>query len=329
VSSTTHIVDRQEAGRTLSAVVKQWTQRSWSQVRAEITAGRIWVNGQACTDIAQRLRFRDVIATAPAHSKKHGRRRSAQAAFSKRRPAPVANEVAIVYLDDDVIVVDKPSGLTTMRHETERAEFGARGRRFLPATLADQLRRLLPGEIRAVHRIDRDTSGLVVFARNAASARHLGRQFREHSVKRSYLAWVRGKPVEGRLESYLVADRGDGRRGSSPDRTGKRAVTHVRVVESLGVGALVECHLETGRTHQIRIHLGEAGAPLAGERIYDRPLHGAPLPDPSGSPRLALHSASMGFVHPRSGTWMEWRSDLPTDLQALIRRFRNRNGRDA
>jgi 23S rRNA pseudouridine1911/1915/1917 synthase len=328
VSSTTHIVDRKEAGRTLSAVVKQWTQRSWSQVRAEITSGRIWVNGQACTDIAQRLRFRDVIAKAPVDLKKHSHLRTPKAAIGKRKPSREANEVDIVHLDEDVIVVDKPSGITTMRHESESAEFGERGRRFLPTTLADQLRRLLPGEIRAVHRIDRDTSGLVVFARNAASAQHLGQQFRDHSLKRIYLAWVRGKPVEGRIESHLIADRGDGRRGSSPDRTGKRAVTHVRLVESLGETALVECRLDTGRTHQIRIHLGEAGTPLAGERIYDRPLHGAPLPDPSGSPRLALHSALMGFVHPRLGTWMEWRSDLPPDLQARIRRIRARNVRE-
>jgi 23S rRNA pseudouridine1911/1915/1917 synthase len=99
-------------------------------------------------------------------------------------------------------------------------------------------------------------------------------------------------------------------------------VTHVRVLEDLGACALVECRLETGRTHQVRIHLGEAGAPLAGERVYDRPPHGAPIPDPSGSPRVALHAALLGFTHPVTGEWREWESPLPEDLAAVVRRLK-------
>ena len=99
-------------------------------------------------------------------------------------------------------------------------------------------------------------------------------------------------------------------------------MTHVRVVEELGPCCLVECRLETGRTHQVRIHLGEAGAPLAGERLYDRPVNGPPAPDPSGSPRVALHAAYLGFTHPQSGDRVEWESPLPEDLQAVVRRLR-------
>src|SRR5262249_53342054 len=216
------------------------------------------------------------------------------------------------------------------RHASEAAEFGPRGRRFLPPTLADLLPPLVPGggPVRAVHRIDRDTSGLVVFARTPEAEANLGRQFRAHSVARRYLAVTRGRPPEGRIESWLVRDRGDGRRGSGPPGTGQRAGTHVRVLEELGPGCLGECRLETGRTHQVRIHLGEAVAPLAGERVYDRPPQGAPVPDPSGAPRVALHAATLGFTHPTTGAWLEWESPLPEDLQAVVRRLRPGSGWD-
>jgi 23S rRNA pseudouridine1911/1915/1917 synthase len=257
--------------------------------------------------------------------------------MANRRP----NEPVIRYSDAQVVVVDKPPGLTTMRHPNEAAEFGARAQRFLPATLADLLPALLtknrPSDgkrprggsprlfIRAVHRLDKDTSGLVVFARTPDAERHLGRQFRAHSIERRYLAIVRGRAKTGRIESYLVPDRGDGRRGrTSQPSAGKRAVTHVRVLEELGDFSLVECRLETGRTHQVRIHLGENGTPLCGERVYDRPIHGRPLPDASGAPRLALHAASLGFDHPATGKRMTWDSALPEDLARLVARLRER-----
>jgi 23S rRNA pseudouridine1911/1915/1917 synthase len=225
--------------------------------------------------------------------------------------------------------VDKPPGLTTMRHAEEAAEFGARARRYLPATLADLLPGLLAraGErataVRAVHRLDKETSGLVVFARTVEAERHLGRQFRAHSTDRLYLALVRGRAQEGRIESWLVRDRGDGRRGSSPKPgEGQRAVTHVRIVEDLGAYALVECRLETGRTHQVRIHLGEAGTPLCGERVYDRPPHGKPWPDGSRAQRVMLHAATLGFDHPATGKRLHFTSPLPKDMAELLRKLR-------
>ncbi|HEY1380617.1 MAG TPA: RluA family pseudouridine synthase, partial [Gemmataceae bacterium] len=245
---------------------------------------------------------------------------------TRRLTPPVRRDAGPVlrHVDSAVVVVDKPPGVTTHRSATEAAEFGSRGKRFLPSTLADRLPSLLPdgGPVRAVHRIDRDTSGLVVFARTPEAEAALGRQFRAHTVGRRYLAITRGRPAEGRIESWLVRDRGDGRRGSGPPGEGQRAVTHVRVLEDLGPCSLVECRLETGRTHQVRIHLGEAGVPLAGERVYDRPMTGPPAQDPSGSPRVALHAAYLGFTHPTSGEWVEWESPLPDDLQAVVRRLR-------
>jgi 23S rRNA pseudouridine1911/1915/1917 synthase len=237
----------------------------------------------------------------------------------------------IRYADKHLVVVDKPAGLTTMRHAEEAAEFGPRGKRFLPPTLADLLPGLLarrsPRErtsVRAVHRLDKDTSGLVVFARTVEAERHLGRQFRAHSIERVYCAVVRGHAKDARIESRLVRDRGDGRRGSSTSPgQGQRAITHVRVMEKLGDFTLVECRLETGRTHQVRIHLGEVGTPLCGERIYDRPLHGKPLPDGSSMKRVALHATVLGFDHPATGERMRWTSNLPRDMADFIERLRS------
>ena len=103
---------------------------------------------------------------------------------------------------------------------------------------------------------------------------------------------------------------------------GGQPVTHVRIVENLGDFTLVECRLETGRTHQVRIHLGEAGTPLCGERVYDRPLHGPPMSDGSGARATALHAATLGFDHPATGAHIRWTAPLPCDMQDLLQKLR-------
>ena len=119
------------------------------------------------------------------------------------------------------------------------------------------------------------------------------------------------------IRSRLVRDRGDGRRGSTtfPDQ-GKEAVTHIGPVERLAGYTLVACRLETGRTHQIRIHLAELGHPVCGEKVY------GPRTDASGAPRLALHAAELGFVHPTTGEALRWEMPLPPDLATFVERLR-------
>ena len=125
------------------------------------------------------------------------------------------------------------------------------------------------------------------------------------------------------IESRLVRDRGDGRRGSTDlAGAGKLAVTHVRPIERLGDYTLIECRLETGRTHQIRIHLSEAGHPLCGEKVYAQPLFRAGTPDQSGAPRLALAAVELGFVHPVTGEPMHFETPLPADLAEFVERLR-------
>jgi 23S rRNA pseudouridine1911/1915/1917 synthase len=353
------VVDRREAGKTLAAVLRARYGLTWSQAKRLVEKKHVKVGGQVESDVARRLKPGRRVDIAPGtvegvgregvkgrkgEGAKSGSRETKhpvppkRATSSKDKPAqrpftpsplhPFAP--SLVYENESLVVVNKPAGLTTMRHREEAAEFGERARKFLPKTLADMIPALLgtPGRPAiAVHRIDRDTSGLVVFARTRSAAEHLARQFRKHTVERRYLALTRGVPPAGRIESVLVRDRGDGRRGTThksnpPD--GKRAVTHVKVLEVLGEFALVECRLGTGRTHQVRIHLGEAGAPLCGEKVYDRPVNGKPPPDGSGAARPMLHAARLGFVHPDSGEALSWEVPLPEDFAQLLARLRER-----
>jgi 23S rRNA pseudouridine1911/1915/1917 synthase len=179
--------------------------------------------------------------------------------------------------------------------------------------------------LRIVQRLDKETSGLVVFARTVTAERGLGRQFHAHTVIRRYLAVVPGTVTAQRIATRLVRDRGDRRRGSTTQvGVGKEAVTHVEVIERLPGYTLVGCRLETGRTHQIRIHLAELGHPVCGEKVYNRQLGREPLPDMSGVARLALHAAELGLVHPVTGDAMHWTMPLPADLTAWLEQLRGR-----
>ena len=319
----TFVVGHRDADQTVAAFLRTRLDLPWSKVKRLVESGQVRIAGQKVTDPAQRLKLGkrvEVVGQGPAPKGQKPARAKLKAAPQYDGPQPV-----LVYSDDSIAVVDKPAGLTTMRHPDEAAEFGERGKKYLPATLADLLPAMLgrPGKaVRAVHRIDRDTSGLVVFARSRPAEQHLTEQFKAHTVDRRYLALVRGRPKAGTIESHLVRDRGDGRRGSSPAGEGQRAVTHVSVVEQLGDFALVECRLETGRTHQVRIHLGEAGWPLCGERVYDRPVGGAPGPDGSGAKRPMLHAAELGLTHPATEERMIWESAVPGDFRELLDRLR-------
>lgn len=328
MSARTYTVAPAEAGTSILDWLQARLHLSRGAAGGLLTGRKVRLNGAPCSNPGWRLRAGQRVEVVVAPGRPQPLRREAPRPLPSKQPA--AATIVLRHVDEQIVVVDKPAGVTTMRHADEAAEFGKRGQRYLPATLADQLPARLaarggkPGRVIAVHRLDRDTSGLVVFARTPEAERHLGQQFRAHSVERLYFALVRGQARDARLESVLLPDRGDGRRGSArtPEEKGQRAVTHVRLVEALGDYSLVECRLETGRTHQVRIHLGEAGTPLCGERIYDRPTHGRPYPDGSAIGRIALHAATLGLTHPVSGERLNWSSALPRDMASLLDRLR-------
>jgi 23S rRNA pseudouridine1911/1915/1917 synthase len=177
----------------------------------------------------------------------------------------------------------------------------------------------------AVHRLDRDTSGVMVFARTPAAEQHLVRQFKHHSNERAYVAIVHGHPAAQTFDTRFVRDRGDGLRGSTTiEEDSERAVTHIRPLERLGDYALVECVLETGRTHQIRIHLSEAGHLVCGDPLYRKRLNAPPVDDASGAPRLALHAVRLAFDHPATEERLEFEASLPDDLERFVSRLRRK-----
>lgn len=315
----THQVSADQSGETLAAVLRrQHSGMSWTKVRGLIEGRRISVNGNLCLDPARRLKANEIV-------KVHGQ---------PLRPPPREADCDVVYCDSDVVVINKPSGMTSVRHPAER-RLPARRRQKQP-TLDELVPMLVArhegkrnsdarNHIRPVHRLDRETSGLLVFARTVDAERHLGIQFRDHTVYRRYQAVVWGQIEAQTIESHLILDRGDGRRGStSVPGLGQRAVTHVRPIENLNQHTLVECRLETGRTHQIRIHMLESGHPVAGDKVYRKTLDGPVIPDISGSPRLALHAAELGFVHPRTEERLQFFAPLPQELNELLKRLRSR-----
>ena len=239
------------------------------------------------------------------------------------RPGPLAED-AIVYFDRDLVVVDKPVGILSVADEPGNK-----------ATIVDyartQLRRMaghgVDGKLGVVHRLDRDTSGLMVFARTAHAQRTLAAQFRQHTIERVYHAIAHGAVTAQRVETDLLLDRGDGLRGSygvfrrptgEVPAEARRSVTHVQPIAPLAGATLVECRLETGRQHQIRIHLSELGHPLVGERVYVRDFTGATI----DAARTMLHARTLGFVHPRTGESMTFEREAPEDFQAMVAALR-------
>jgi 23S rRNA pseudouridine1911/1915/1917 synthase len=311
-------VTAESTNQTLAALLRQWLPgQSWSQVRKLVAGRRVHINGELCLDDARRLKEGDVVSVLS----------------RPQRQAPLLDAIPIRYIDTHMVVVEKPAGVSTVRHPAERD--WSQKRRALVPTLDDlvlhqtgvPLGRRRPGpwpRLRVVQRLDKETSGLVVFARTVEAERGLGRQFKAHTVTRRYLALVPGNVKPQTVRSNLVRDRGDGRRGSGrASDPGKEAITHIDVEERLPGHTLVSCRLETGRTHQIRIHLAELGHPVCGDKVYRSKLGEAPATDRSGAPRLALHAAELGFAHPVTGEEMHWDMPLPPDLRELVERLRS------
>ena len=236
-------------------------------------------------------------------------------------PEPVEPELApepipleIVFEDDDLIVVDKPAGLVV------HPAAGVRSGTLVNALLYHCVGLSGVGGVRRpgiVHRLDKGTSGLLVAAKNDLAHNTLARQFKEHSIEREYLALVRGQPgaQRGSIDAAIGRHPSDRKRFSTRVRTGRTAVTHWAVERRLRDLTLLRLRLETGRTHQIRVHLASIGLPVLGDPVYGGGRKGAPE---SGLRRQALHAVQLGFEHPRTRERMRFTSRLPEDLARVI-----------
>lgn len=236
----------------------------------------------------------------------------------------------IVYEDAHLLVVNKPAGLVVHPARGHQSGTLVNGLLARPGFLAlspdplDEQAHVRPG---IVHRIDKDTSGLLVVAKDDRSREGLKAQLARHSVERAYLALTQGVPRAGTIRTLHGRDRRSRQRFTSKTKEGRSAVTHVRVLETLGEGraAFVECRLETGRTHQIRVHLSEqAKTPLLSDALYGR-LPSAPdlAQIALALGRQALHAAVLGFTHPISAELLRFEAPLPADFQAALTALRS------
>jgi 23S rRNA pseudouridine1911/1915/1917 synthase len=323
------------ADSPLDAVVRAGFALSWGRARDLVKRGKVAIDGKTCTEPVRYVRMGSTVTID----------------LAARNTRTIATDLpagALVHIDPHVVVVEKPAGISTVPFDPEGmgASIAKRSQHGEDITLDERVRAVLarreksstrsgavPPSLGVVHRLDKETSGLLVFTRTWAAKKSLMDAFRAHTVHRRYLAIVHGDCKAQTIKTHFVEDRGDGLRGSIEHRGGRKkavgnersqvAVTNVEVVErlhskALGDCTLVSCQLETGRTHQIRIHLSEAGHPVVGERVYIRGYRGTVV----NAPRLMLHAAELGFVHPATNNEMMWKSPLPQDMEDVLASLR-------
>ena len=285
------------------------TGMSRSRVQGLIDEGRVDVAGKTATSasmkVAAETPFRIIIAAAmPAQA------------------LPEAIPLTIAYEDQHLIVIDKAAGMVV---------HPAVGN--ITGTLVNALLHHCRGNLSGingvarpgiVHRIDKDTSGLLVVAKSDAAHEGLAVQFAAHTVHRRYLAVCAGhpSPSEGTINARVGRSDADRKKMTvlpNNSSRGKTAITHYKVLERFADASLIECRLETGRTHQVRVHCASIGHALVGDPAYARiPKALRPVVEQLGFARQALHAAELGFIHPLTGEMLHFRSDLPPDMRELI-----------
>jgi 23S rRNA pseudouridine1911/1915/1917 synthase len=271
-------------------------QYSRSRLRAWIDGGRVSVDGEPAVATRRVRGGEDVVVLA-----------APEPATSAYAPEPIA--LAIVHEDDALLVVDKPAGLVV--HPGSGNWDGT----LLNALLhhAPELAAIPRAGI--VHRLDKDTSGLLVVARTLQAQTNLVRQLQARSVRREYAALAVGDLARGGTVDAPIGRHPTRRTTMAVVASGKPARTHYDVLERFGVATLLACRLETGRTHQIRVHLASLGHPLVGDPAYGRR-------QPVAFPRQALHARRLGLLHPLNDVACEWESPLPPDFADLLLRLR-------
>jgi 23S rRNA pseudouridine1911/1915/1917 synthase len=297
------------AGGRLDKGLAEATGLSRARVQALIALGAVAVDGKVATQPSAK-----VAADAPFAID------VPPTADSEARPQDIPLDV--VFEDEHLIVVDKPAGLVV---------HPAAGN--LDGTLVNALLHHCAGQLSGiggvarpgiVHRIDKDTSGLLVVAKSDAAHEGLARQFADHSIERAYLAVCNGHPTPAEGTISARVGRSDANRKKmavlpKESSRGKHAVTHYKTLRKMPHCSLVECRLETGRTHQVRVHLASIGHPLVGDPVYGRANSALrPVLQKLGFRRQALHAAVLGFIHPVTGHSLSFSSDLPPDMAELI-----------
>ncbi len=303
-------------GQRLDKALADASGLSRERIKALLGEGRVLLGGKAATQ----ANFKPAAGTpfeiaVPA----------AAAAEAEAQDIPLS----IVFEDEHLIVIDKPAGLVV---------HPAAGN--LDGTLVNALLHHCKGQLSGiggvvrpgiVHRIDKETSGLLVVAKTDKAHEGLARQFADHSIERAYFAIVAGVPVPpvGTVSGQIGRSDHDRKKMAvlhELNKRGKHAVTHYRLVEALAGASLVECRLETGRTHQVRVHMSSIGHGLLGDPVYGRtPPRLRPILTQLRFARQALHAAVLGFIHPVTGAALRFESKPPADMAGLLVELRNQS----
>ncbi len=295
----------QQGGRLDQVLSQAFPEVSRSFLQKLIRDGEVRVDGSVC------------------RSKKYKVEEGQELAFALPEPKELSVEAEaipldIVYEDDDVLVVNKPRGMVV--HPAAGNDTGT----LVNAVLHHCGERLssINGVIRPgiVHRIDKDTSGLLMIAKNDRAHNSLAEQLAKHSITRAYEAIVYNNftEEEGTIDAPIGRDPKNRLRQAVTERNSKKAVTHYRVLERFGTFTRIEARLETGRTHQIRVHMAYIRHPLLGDPLY------GPSRNPFGLKGQMLHARLLGFCHPSTGEYMEFEKEPPDDFQKVAERLRNK-----
>jgi len=280
---------------------------SRSRIQALIKAGRITLHGEPCK---------------PRHTLHEGDH--IEITIPAPEPVNIQPEnipLDILYEDNDILVLNKPPGLVVhpapghasgtlvnaLLHHCENAETGE-------TSLAGIGGELRPG---IVHRLDKDTSGVLIVAKNEQALAGLAEQFKHHTVKKEYLALVWGKPVpaEGTIETDIGRSAHNRKKMSAKPRSGRHAVTHYSTIESFSETTLLRVRIETGRTHQIRVHLAHIGHPVVGDKQYGRARK---MRQPIPIKRQMLHAERLTIEHPRTGKQLKFEAPIPEDMREVV-----------
>ncbi|MFZ2490318.1 MAG: RluA family pseudouridine synthase [Thermoanaerobaculia bacterium] len=276
------------AAKLLDVLQDRFPESSKTTLRSMLQGDRVRVNGVPERDAKRMIESTDAVEVAP------------------RTTRPLDPRIRIMFEDSDLVVIDKAFGLLSVPSPEMRFETAETFLNTHYGGSAENVR------VHHVHRLDRDTSGVLVFARNTFTRDRLKQLFEAHEIDRVYVAIVFGKLREssGTFRSFLAEDRHLRVRSVADASEGKEAITHYRTVASGRRYSILELRLETGRRNQIRVHLAEAGHPIVGDMMYGNGR------DPELA-RLALHARDLGFVHPRSGTKMSFTADVPRTFRDL------------
>jgi 23S rRNA pseudouridine1911/1915/1917 synthase len=312
---STHVVEARAAGERLDRwLAARHGAPTRSQIAADIRAGRVMVNGRV-GKAGARLRGGETVVVEPRSMEAH------------RGTEPEAIEISVLYEDDEVVAVDKAAGMVV------HPAVGNRHGTLVHALLHRFPRSRWPGDPERagiVHRLDRDTSGVILVARSLNAHEALSRQFRARTIEKEYHAIVLGRVLRaGAIDAPIGRHPSDRKRMSVAARRSRGAVTAYEPIETFRDMTLLRVLPHTGRTHQIRVHLAASGWPILADPIYGRSPRPTPSRGPVGGsassalmPRLALHAARIAFEHPATGRRMQVRAPRPPDFEAALRVLR-------